>query len=265
MIKICSCYLSCLLLWGCGSPSLPGNQGNQQLSLPKALREISGLAQLPNGQLLAVADEKARVYNIDFKNQTVSKFSGFGKPAKKGDFEGIAFADQTIYLVTSDGEIWQQALNAKAYAQYETGLGKFCEVEGLAAIDEPLSLLILCKQARKKKFKDQLLVYRWNITTQTLDPSPFIRRSFTSLGLPTLSPSGLSLSANRQHLFFVAAREQFFFETTLDGQYVRGAKFPYPQTHPQTEGVFITRENTLYLADEGGKDRGTVTQYVPSF
>ena len=265
MTKIYSLTLALLLLASCDRSNT--SEGELQLLLPKPLREISGLAELPDGRLLAVADEKAQVYSIDIQAQSVNKFTAFGEPAEKGDFEGIAVIDQMVYLVTSDGVIWQQSIDAppEDFETFDTKIGKQCEVEGLAAIKEQNGLLIVCKQARKKKLNGHLVVFRWSITDKTLDTNPMILRSYASLGLPDVNPSGLTLTADAKRLFFVAARQQYFFETTLSGDVVRQGKFPHPKTHPQTEGVVITAENTLYLADEGDKKGGTITRYVPSF
>ena len=255
--------LACLC--GCGSPT--NDQGQLQLQLPKPLREISGLTEMPDGSLLAVADEKAHIYRIDMQARLVEKLTKFGDPVKKGDFEGISLVDEHLYVVTSNGVLWRKELraDAKDYSKFKTGIGKLCEVEGLTAWEPRQLLLVLCKQGRHPSTRGKLTIYGWSIAEQTLLPEPIIQLVYRDAGLPQLHPSGLSFSADRQRLFIVAAKEQSFIELNLDGSVARGGRFPFPATHTQTEGVVITAGNTLYLADEGGKDRGRVTQYDPSF
>jgi uncharacterized protein YjiK len=255
-----------LCLTSCGNNS-EGAGGQLQIKLPKALQEVSGLALLPDGRLLAVADERARVYSVDFKALRADKFTTLGDPAVKGDFEGIALLNNAIYLVTASGILWRQELGAEAedYEKIRTGLGKLCEVEGLTAWRERNALLILCKQARKTKSGKKLRVFAWSEKRRALEPDMSITRTYQELGVKRLHPSGISFSADRQSLFIIAAQEQYFLEITLQGQIVRAARLPNKSTHRQTEGVVITAGNTLYLADEGRKGRGTVTRYVPSF
>ena len=172
-----------------------------------------------------------------------------------------------MYIITSNGVLWHKTLQAAAkdYRKFKTGIGKQCEVEGLTAWTERQLLLILCKEGRSSVTRNHLTVFGWSTADGGLLSDPVFRVNYRSAGLAALSPSGISFSADRQRLFIVAARQQSFIELNLDGTVARTGRFPFPATHPQTEGIVITAGNTLYLADEGGKDRGTVTRYEPSF
>ena len=261
------CLYTVLSVVALGCSGHDDDEGLLQLKLPKALREISGLTELPDARLLAVADQKAQIYSIDFVNLKAEKFARMGEPAGKGDFEGIALFDDSIYLITSNGKLWRRGLNAAAtdYEKIKTGIGKLCEVEGLTAWPERSALLILCKQARTKALAGKLTIFAWSVPNQELLPDLAISRSFDDLGLPQLRPSGITFTADRQHLFIVASKQKYFIELSLTGELIRAARLPNAAIHRQTEGVVITGQNTLYLADEGGKGRGTITRYEPSF
>ena len=264
MTKIFSSLLL-LCLMSCGSNT--EHPGQLQIKLPKALREVSGLALLPDGRLLAVADERARVYRVDFQDLKADKFTTMGNPTAKGDFEGIALLNNAVYLVTSNGVLWRQELGAKAenFEKFRTGIGKHCEVEGLTAWNERDALLILCKQARASNSTAKLRIFYWSEERRALEPEREITRSYKALGVKALHPSGISFAADKQSLFIIAAQERYFLEISLQGQFLRAARLPNKSTHHQAEGVVITAENTLYLADEGRKGKGTITRYVPSF
>ena len=73
--------------------------------LPKELREVSGLAVDSDGRVYAVADERAAVYRIEPVSGKIDSVYGLGKPTLAGDFEGIALADDWLYLVTSSGKL----------------------------------------------------------------------------------------------------------------------------------------------------------------
>lgn len=243
------------------------NEGNLQLKLPDGLREISGLTALQDGSLLAVADEKARVYQIDIAAGAIRKFMAMGKPVAKGDFEGISVLNESVYLVTSQGTLWRQALDASAdyHEVITTDAGEQCEIEGLAAWHENDSLLLLCKSVYNDDFKDALLILRWSEKEPEAPTEAFLAKTYTELGVKKLHPSGLAFSVDRENLFIVAARQKSFLEISLQGHVVRHGKLPKGAGHRQTEGVAITRDKKLYLADEGGKGKGKLTEYAGNF
>ena len=59
-----------------------------------------------------------------------------GRPVPRDDFEGIAYLDGVIYLVTSAGLIYVTTEGDDGervdFEIYRTGLGRYCEIEGLA-------------------------------------------------------------------------------------------------------------------------------------
>jgi hypothetical protein len=262
--KLCLAILGFSLMPACNGAD---NEGNLQLKLPKDLREVSGLAAIQNDQLLAVADEQALVFKIDMTAGTISRYLTFGKPIAKGDFEGVAILNDAVYLVTSQGALWRQVTDGSTgqYQIISTDAGERCEVEGLAAWHEKDSLLLLCKTVYRKNQKDTLVVLRWSEKAPEAPTEPLIDRTYADMGIEKLHPSGLTFSADRQHLFIVAARQKAFLEVTLDGEVIRYGKLPKGAGHRQTEGVAITHNNKLYLADEGGKGKGMLTEYAHSF
>ena len=243
------------------------NKGNLQLKMPDNLREISGLTALEDNSLLAIADEEARIYQIDMTAGVIRKFMTLGKPAAKGDFEGIAVLNGSVYLVTSQGTLWRKALDASEthHEVIPTDAGDYCEIEGLAAWYEKDSLLLLCKSIYNDNFKGALLVLRWSENEPEVPTEVFLAKTYTELGIKKLHPSGLAFSANRDKLFVVAARQKAFIEISLQGSVVRHGKLPKGAGHRQTEGVAITHDNKLYLADEGGKGKGKLTEYARNF
>jgi len=264
-ITICRLLLAALFVAGCDNA--PESDGLMQLKLPSALREISGLAVTTDGALLAVADEKAHVFRISFDPVTIERFTKFGDPAKKGDFEGITLLHDDLYLVTSNGVLWQKQLTAapKDYTKIKTGLGKQCEIEGLTAWPERQWLLLLCKKSRHKNTRGQLTVYAWSAARQQLLDKPFIQLNYREAGLPKLSPSGITLSNDTQQFIIVAAKEQSYLTLNLDGSVSRWGQLPDAGNHRQAEGIAITPGNTVYIADEGKTSRGTITRYEHSF
>jgi uncharacterized protein YjiK len=135
--------------------------------MPVDLAELSGFALLPDRRLLAHGDEHAKIYEIDYRRGTVIKEFTLGKPAVKGDFEAIATVDDRFYLLDSNGSLYEFHEGKKGerveYSTHDTKLGKECEFEGLAYDPTITSLLLACKHVHAKRFKNDVLIYRWPI------------------------------------------------------------------------------------------------------
>ncbi|MEM9209243.1 MAG: hypothetical protein AAGA61_08345, partial [Pseudomonadota bacterium] len=120
-----------------------------QWALPEKLVEISALAMTPDHRLLAVDDERAVIFEIDYVEGGLVKAFALDKPVLRGDFEGLAVLGSTVYLMTSDGDIYAapegQDGERVEFERHKTRLGDECEFEGLAADNAAGRLLLLCK------------------------------------------------------------------------------------------------------------------------
>ena len=258
MTTICSRVLLMLLL---ASSVACGESSVERVTLPKDLREISGLAVVGNA-LLAVADEKSRIYRISFADGLVEYVGALGDPALKGDFEGIAVAGENILLITSDGQLYQRGLDAEdqAYDVFDTGFGELCEIEGLEYRQGVA--YVLCKTARHDSVAERLTVLAWDL--QRKQPRPELGFSVPWSELPIgkkLHPSALTWVEGEW--LVLAARQQRWLVLDAQGEYLRGGKLPNRNTHPQAEGVAVLGQQT-FIADEGNK-RGTLTRYQGLF
>ena len=237
--------------------------------LPRALDEISGLAIDSAGHLFAHGDERAEIFQLDRTgHRIVSRFT-FGEPTVHGDFEGIAVAGDRIFLVTSDGVLYAGRPGADGehveFVTYATGLGRICEIEGLAYDASNASLLLACKEARTKAVRYRLAIYRWSIDRRALFPKPVILAPYASIaqtiGEKAFHPSDLALDAETGHILLVAAREHAIAEVTLEGEVVRVVRLRRT-LHRQAEGLAIDRDGSLIIGDEGAGKRGTLTTYA---
>ena len=88
--------------------------------LEDELVEISGLT-FSNGKLLAVQDEKGKVYAL---NPQTGKIIGEQKFWSKGDFEGIEVAGDYIFALKSNGNIYKcpiDSMSEQTTVRYDLG------------------------------------------------------------------------------------------------------------------------------------------------
>ncbi len=237
--------------------------------LPERLREISGLAMTLDNRLLAHSDEKGIIYEIDYQNGAIVKTFGLTDLSKPitDDFEGIAVVNGRIYLVSSSGRLYECREGADGqtvlFNIYTTGVGRDCEIEGLAYEPSQRALVLMCKNPRSPELEGQLAIYRWSIDTKQLVEDahtviPIIDFSRHIKG-KKFQPTGIERHPVSGNYFVVAGRQRAIAEITPNGQVVAVRKLP--DWHRQAEGITFAWDNTLLVSDEGAGKRPRLTLY----
>ncbi len=242
----------------------------QQWKLPNKLKEISGLALTLDERLFAVVDEEAIIYELDYLQGKIIKAFALGGPTIRGDFEGIAFLGDRFYLVTSKGRLYATAEgndgDRMQFETYKTGLGKLCEIEGLAQDVQSGTLLLACKQSSLTGEGGHLSVFVWSPSLgrvlgerEIIIPGDEIA---DRLDKKRISLSGIAVDPNTANLYAVAARQRAIIEMKPNGELINAIILPLTDRHPQAEGIEITRDGKLLIADEGGKNKARLSVYA---
>jgi uncharacterized protein YjiK len=246
-------------------------QTSKQWKLPDKLNEISGLALTEDGRLLAVTDERAIVYELDYMEGRLVKAFALGEPSVRGDFEGIAYSDGRVWLVTSAGKIYAAEEGEDGervgYSEYKTGLSDSCEFEGLAYRPADRMLLLLCKKIKQKSGLKSLAIFAWSTSSRTIVAEEAIalpdRDIAAALRLNRLNPSGLAIDRQSGNLLIVAARQHAVVELDPEGTLLSARVLPLSARHPQAEGIEILPSGDLFIADEGGGHKARLAVYQP--
>ena len=241
--------------------------------LPRRLAEISGLAVTMDNRLLAHNDEKGIIYEIDYRDGTIAKafqLADIATPVAD-DFEGIATVDDQIYLVTGAGRLYECSEGSDGesvlFTSYATGVGRECEIEGLAYDESQRALVLMCKEARRADLAGQLGIYHWSIDEKQLIEDahtaiPVIEFS-RHIGGKKFQPSGIERHPVSGNYFVVAARQGAIAELTPGGQVVAAKPFS-AQWHRQAEGITFAADGALIVADEGAGGKARLTLYPVS-
>jgi uncharacterized protein YjiK len=243
-------------------------RGADRWELPKALQEISGLAVDSAGRIFAHDDEQAIIYQLDPATHRVVKRFSFGLPALRGDFEAIAVVGRQVILTTSDGVLYagREGRDGESvpYVTQATGVGSYCEVEGMAYEAVGRALLFACKTPRTKALVGHLEILRWSLDRKALDPRPWISVRLTEIIRqikgPGFHPSELLRIAGNGHYLALSGREHAIVEFTQAGKVVAVAHLRR-RDHRQAEGLAFAPDGALLISDEGAGQRGTVTAY----
>jgi uncharacterized protein YjiK len=232
--------------------------------LPTELAEISGLALTPDGRLFAHNDETARITEIDYRRGTVIKHFFVGKQVLKGDFEGLTCAGDRFFLLSSNGSLYEFREGAQGervdYTAHDTGLGKECEFEGVAYDSTADAIVLACKNPGMDKFKGMLVLYRYRLagggsSALTVPYSEAIGEN----NWKQLRPTDITVDPSNGNFVLVAAQENALVALTPAGAVVFSR--PLDGRHPQPEGIAITRDHILIVADESTKAAASITLY----
>lgn len=244
-------------------PEIPEDETFRQWALPSRLHEISGLALTEDERLLAVTDEVAVVFELDYESGRLVKTYALGNPTVRGDFEGIAVLGDKVWLMTSDGELYSSVESADGervgYERYKTGIGKDCELEGLVALEDSESLALICKDERKKK---KLRIYVWTPASGEIEDIKLPEKAMEdAVGRKQVKPSGIAVDPGSGDFIVVAARQHAIFRLSRDADKVDVIMRLDPKRHSQAEGITVTRDGRMIVADEGGNGRPRLAVY----
>jgi len=143
------------------------------LILPDTLHEVSGITALDATTLACVQDENGIVFFYDVLRGELTHRLTFGGD---GDYEGIARAGKDLYVLRSDGvlfEILDFASGKQHVTEIPTGIPSENN-EGLCFDQSNHRLLIACKEKAGKgpEFKNKRAIYGFDLRRKTLSAEP---------------------------------------------------------------------------------------------
>jgi len=234
--------------------------------LTKELKEISGLAVTADNRYFAHNDEKGTVYEIDISNGTILNEFYLGKKKIKKDFEGIAAVNDSLFMVTSSGVLYKFSYpdheRNVEYKKFETFLSAKYDVEGLCFDKATNSLLLACKGASGKDMKGYKAIFKFDLLTHKLDEEPGFLINLDELknkfNIKNFSPSGIEVHPETGTFFLISANQKAIVELSADGDLLNAVKLD-PKLYKQPEGITISPDESIILADEGKGSKGFIT------
>ena len=247
------------------STGVAAQQGPLQLGdrsghfqLVRGLTEISGLAVASDNSVYAHNDEHGIIYEVAVSSGEIISAFALGEPTTQADFEGIAALDGRIYLVTSAGLVYEAIIGAHRarvrFNVFDTGVGEYCEVEGITHGPAAAEFLLICKTARRAALEGRLVIYKWSLADRMPEVEPWLNIPLPGLltvrERENFRPSAIEWRVENSSLLVLSARNQLLLNLRQDGTLLSKTSLPRA-VHPQAEGVAIMPSGDLVIADEG--------------
>lgn len=231
---------------------------SSHFQLARGLTEVSGLAVASDKSVYAHNDEHGIIYEIALSNGEIIAAFALGEPTTRADFEGIAALEGRIYLVTSTGLLYEAMIGAHRarvrYNIYDTGVGEYCEVEGLTPGPAPAEFLLICKIAHRSALEGRLLAFKWSLADRMPVRAPWLNIPLSEIltfqERKNFRPSAIEWREQDKSLMVLSARSHLVLTLRRDGT-VLLKKTLAAEIHRQAEGVAIMPSGDLVIADEG--------------
>lgn len=237
--------------------------------LSSDLIEISGLGLATDGEsLIAVNDEEGKVFFLDKNNGEIIREIYFGQP---GDYEGIEMVGDLIYVLRSDGAIFEiderDGESRPEVQEYEILLDEDHNVEGFAYDAARHRLLLACKKntVEGKASKEVKAIYAFDLSNKQISESPVftINRKDVLFGKEAIiedwwqealnksfGPSGLAVDPGSENIYLLSSPGKLVVVLNPSGEVIHIQKLD-KKDFKQPEGICFGKDGTLYITSEG--------------
>lgn len=244
--------------------------------LPGILGEISAFVPVGNGVLACIQDNKGALFFYDTVTRTISATCSFGPD---GDYEGIAMGKGTVFVLRSDGvvfEIQDYTKTWSACTRYSTGVA-CADSEGLCYDPSGDRLLIACKGdiLTPKTSRSKRAVYAFDLSTLSLSQKPVFELDADLIdsklvdarhvhgkkkGAPEkleIRFSDIAVHPLLPLVYILSARDQCLVIFDANGRLVRIEKLD-PLLFNKPEGLAFTVTGDLFVSNEGENKNATI-------
>jgi hypothetical protein len=250
--------------------------------LPDTLHEISGLTCIDSLTLGCVQDENGILFIYDLVNQQIRNQFTF---ELDGDYEGLARVGSDMYILRSDGTIFE--INEFQSPNYKTTTHQTSipapNNEGFCYDKANNRLLIGCKGklGKGKEFKDLRAIYGFDLHEKIIGEKPVFEFDVAeikayaernNLDIPykekknTREPdikfmiSGLCIHPITKELYILSAADHLLFIYGMNGE-LKHIEVLDKHLFNKAEGLAFLPDGSLYISNEGQDKHPTLLEF----
>lgn len=254
--------------------------------LPDTLHEVSGMTNIDSTTFACIQDENGILFIYDErKNELIRQYT-FNID---GDYEGIAKVGETIYVLRSDGtlfEIVNYTSDNFKLIPYNTGIPANNN-EGLCYDSDNKRLLIACKGniGKGPEYKDKRVIYGFDLQTKKLTAEPVFDFDLQeviafatekNINLPTKTrkkkgqsvtepfikfrTSAICIHPLTKKLYLLSASDYLLFIFDMNGK-LEHIEQLNPTIFNKAEGITFYENGDMIITNEGQDKHPTVLYF----
>lgn len=249
---------------------------DKTIILPPFLQEISGIVMVGSSSVACVQDEDGIIFIIDTQEGVVKSKFNFGSA---GDYEGITTAGGAIYVLRSDGELYQVSYDGSSgflSKIFSVGIPPY-DNEGLCYDRNSNRLLIVSKNnpGKDSEIKGKHPVLGFDLNQEILLEEPVINfniseiRKFaaekdvkSSEGGDKIDfrPSAIGIHPLTNKLYVMSAIERILFVFDKNGTIEYITKLS-PELFNMPEGITFLPNGDMLISNEGRINPPTILRF----
>jgi uncharacterized protein YjiK len=251
------------------------------------LKEISGITCYKKKYIVAVQDEKGKLFLINRKNGEIKKKITF---SADGDYEDVVLVGDLLYAVRSDGVLFEisdwrdeDKITTKVL---DTNLGEMNDTEGITYHAPSNALWVACKASGKigEQEHGYRSVYQFELDTMAFDVEPVFtisRKQFKQYlkkikGTETydplkremkeakkdmpIRPAAIAIHPKSNDIYILSAVGNMLLVLNT-GKEIRSISYLSPDQYEQPEAITFDKDANLYIASEGRKKKARLYRF----
>ncbi|HLO59663.1 MAG TPA: hypothetical protein VK179_13030 [Bacteroidales bacterium] len=275
-----------LFFIGCASPQPPDilqgynlDEPDEMFVLPDSLREISGIAPLSDTEFACIQDENGIVFIYDTAKRRIRRQLPFGID---GDFEGIARVQKSLYILRSDGTLYEieDYRSSPVVNTLVTGI-MAGDNEGLCYDSTSNRLLIGSKSklGNGSGLKNFRGIYSFDLDSKLLSEQPVFSFNVKTLqqfavknriGVPSkitkkgnqqaiikFRPSDIDFNPLTNDLYVLSSVDHMLFIFNKDGV-IKNIQLLDPSLFSKAEGLSFLENGDMVVTNEGETRNATL-------
>jgi uncharacterized protein YjiK len=250
--------------------------------LPDILREVSGVTYLGSNSFACIQDENGVLFIYNTLKSKLEKQFTFNID---GDYEGIARVDKTIYVLRSDGTLFEISDYESKDFRLDIFFTKIpsSDNEGLCYDPDNKRLLIACKGKTDKGSDNRRVIYGFDLKSKTLSNDPVFNfdlkdiKQFAldnKINLPVskkkkgkiiepvikFETSAICIHPLTKGLFLISASDRLLFIFNVNGT-IEHIELLDPYIFNNSEGISFFENGDMLIANEGQGKSPTLLRF----
>jgi len=252
------------------------SEPDKTMVLPMVLKEVSGITLIDSASVACVQDENGILFIVDMASNKITSQVPF---YSNGDYEGITSAENAIYVLRSDGVLFQilhQGSAGSLKKIFSVGIPPL-DNEGLCYDKKNNRLLIVSKNnpGKNSENKGKHPVYGFDLHSEILLGAPVLEFDLTTIkkfasdnhiqasageGKIGFNPSAMGIHPVTYKLYVLSASEKALFVFNMNGTIEYIAKLD-PIIFNMPEGIAFYANGDMLISNEGLINPPTILRF----